>query len=466
MVPSLNAIKIEIDNLIATLHPLLPLVNSHMVDYFTNSVYNTSVPSTLQNDIYNIGCENAINILLKGAHNSCAFHLNDFINRTKASRLYNLRDVCLNQSDLNKKFLEWGCNDVSSLKLKVFVTEKKSHEIELLTKVIATIYNISKTTHIIDVGGGKGYLSSLLALHHHIPVLGVDSSLVHTDGAIKRVRLLEKAWKCVEHNPYKSLPSKKDYTLTKIDHLYKQVTEFVTESTDFEQLISDIFLEKSTNFGLVGLHTCGDLAATCIKVFNKNNNLRTLCNVSCCYHLLNEEFESNNSNLNNSFGFPLSAYLKNKQFKLGRTALMLSSQSVDRMLYRKELPNKLLFYRSVLEILLEKNNVCKTKRQVGKIRRKCDNFVEYVRMSLGNIDIKLDLSNDELIKLYGDYEVYESQLYVFYLLRCMLAPLIEAIILLDRLLFLHENGHTTAFLTQLFDPIISPRCYALIALKL
>ncbi|KAB0802781.1 hypothetical protein PPYR_04967 [Photinus pyralis] len=465
MLPSLNCIKKEIDNLILILEPLLPLVNSHMVDYFINSRYKTSVPLPLQNDICNIGCDNAIDILLKGTPNPCAFHLNDYINRAKSCQLYNLSMVCLSQSDLHRKFFEWGGGDVESLKLKVFVTEKKSHEIELLTKVVATIYNISKTTHIIDVGCGKGYLSSLLALHHQIPVLGVDSSLLHTDGAIKRARLLEKAWKGFQHNPYKSLPSKTEDNLTKIDHLYKQVTQFVTEDTDFEQLISDIFLQRSTNFGLVGLHTCGDLAAACIKMYNRNNNLKTLCNVSCCYNLLNEEFESVNSKSTHSFGFPLSAHLRNKRFKLGHIALMLSAQPVDRILNRKELPSKILFYRSVLEVILEKYNICKSKRQVGKVKKKCENFVEYVHICLKNINVKLDLSNDELMKVYHEYETYENQLYVFYLLRCMLAPLIEAIILLDRLLFLHENGHANAFLTQLFDPIISPRCYALISLK-
>ena len=45
---------------------------------------------------------------------------------------------------------------------------------------------------------------------------------------------------------------------------------------------------------------------------------------------------------------------------------------------------------------------------------------------------------------------------VYYVLRLLLAPLWEALILLDRLLFLRELGHASA-LVPLFDPRLSPR---------
>ena len=49
-------------------------------------------------------------------------------------------------------------------------------------------------------------------------------------------------------------------------------------------------------------------------------------------------------------------------------------------------------------------------------------------------------------------------------LRLLLAPLWEALLLVDRLHYLRERGHAAALL-PLFDPSLSPRSYALVAIK-
>ena len=46
----------------------------------------------------------------------------------------------------------------------------------------------------------------------------------------------------------------------------------------------------------------------------------------------------------------------------------------------------------------------------------------------------------------------------------LFGPLLEALVLIDRLLYLRELGHTAA-LVPLFDPSLSPRSYALVAVK-
>ena len=53
---------------------------------------------------------------------------------------------------------------------------------------------------------------------------------------------------------------------------------------------------------------------------------------------------------------------------------------------------------------------------------------------------------------------------MYYVLRQLLAPLWEALILLDRLLYLRELGHASA-LVPLFDPHLSPRNYAVVGVK-
>lgn len=52
----------------------------------------------------------------------------------------------------------------------------------------------------------------------------------------------------------------------------------------------------------------------------------------------------------------------------------------------------------------------------------------------------------------------------FWALRAALGPLVESYILLDRLLFLQEQGNSVeAFLFPIFDPTLSPRNIAVIA---
>ena len=49
-------------------------------------------------------------------------------------------------------------------------------------------------------------------------------------------------------------------------------------------------IERDMNIMLTGLHTCGDLASTMLKLFVFNSDVKCLCSVGCCYHLLTEEF--------------------------------------------------------------------------------------------------------------------------------------------------------------------------------
>lgn len=127
---------------------------------------------------------------------------------------------------------------------------------------------------------------------------------------------------------------------------YKQVTKYVTDHTNVTTLIDNEFnaVEKK-GVGLVGLHTCGSLATTCLHLFTKpQNNLKLLVNVGCCYHLLEEEFTVDpiwhdvEEALNNdkSYGFPVSQFLKDKQFKLGRDARMCASQSPEKIFNLKD----------------------------------------------------------------------------------------------------------------------------------
>lgn len=261
---------------------------------------------------------------------------------------------------------------------------------------------------------------------------------------------------------------------------YKTTTHFITPETDFLQLIDKHFPnENCSGICLSGLHTCGNLASSCLRIFKENSQIHSICNIGCCYHLLSEEFHQNeffaNRNLFDNAdeddddgdgvsGFPMSEYLKQQKFHLGRNARMLASQSIYRTINAKELPNVCLFYRALFEMIISDKLIDQPYAQVGKIK-KFENFPDYIQKCAKRIDIELDLNENDLNLLYGKYNYDRQLLNLFYLIRMTLAPIIETIIILDRLLYLKENSIEKSFIVKLFDSVVSPRCYGIVAMK-
>lgn len=117
---------------------------------------------------------------------------------------------------------------------------------------------------------------------------------------------------------------------------------------------------KSPHFGLAGLHTCGNLGVASLKLFATNENAKFLCNVPCCYHLLDENHlfypsrgffgskgidreRNGDSKLTNDMvqcilqpTFPISRKLdvddSSSRICLGRNARMMSSYTIPRMI--------------------------------------------------------------------------------------------------------------------------------------
>jgi len=61
---------------------------------------------------------------------------------------------------------------------------------------------------------------------------------------------------------------------------------------DIRRIFSDNFnLDgKKSEFGIVGLHPCGDLAATLLRLYASRCDTRFICIVGCCYMKLTLEY--------------------------------------------------------------------------------------------------------------------------------------------------------------------------------
>ncbi|XP_027761149.1 methyltransferase-like protein 25 isoform X2 [Empidonax traillii] len=488
-----------------------------------------------------------------------------------AAEYYSLSNlgVCTPLEDVLEA-LKGNSQGATGIKPDEFMNNKKSHEVQVMSELVDSIANYCGIKQVIDIGSGKGYLSSFLSMQYNLKVYGIDSSNSNTNGACERNRKLKKHWRAYQSrgranlktqslektngrpvesemkyktineeflNNTKSLQSwdhaimqdlvpsrgftemgtfetrteteadlvaqtkshesklseevlailnvlpadavevfssshcnwgelseeekvqrkmtslKAKATKSSESNLYLPLTSCITAETELSDIITD--LEDCV---MVGLHTCGDLAANTLRIFAAKPEIKAVCSVGCCYHLLSEQFENQEECCNEVWGFPMCQYLKDKGWCCGRNARMSACL----------LPTESLFYRAVLQVIIEEMyGVTRSDRRVGKTFSKSSSFIDYVRRSLKKLELDDSKLPDSCIMDY--YEKYKhrmNELEAFNMLKVVLAPCIEVLILLDRLCYLKEQENIAwSGLVKLFDPVKSPRCYAVIALK-
>ncbi|XP_022717506.1 protein RRNAD1 isoform X2 [Durio zibethinus] len=93
-------------------------------------------------------------------------------------------------------------------------------------------------------------------------------------------------------------------------------------------------------------------------------------------------------------------------------------------------------------------------------------FEKFCRSGLCRLGLK-PLVDINFLGIWNEVEPYVNLIGVYWSLRAAFGPLLETVILLDRLLFLQEQaGHLNVVMLPIFDPALSPRNVAIIAKKL
>ncbi|CAM9994454.1 unnamed protein product [Bubo scandiacus] len=498
-----------------------------------------------------------------------------------AAKYYSFSNVgvCTPLEDLLEA-LRGDNQGTTGIKTDEFMNNKKSHEVQMMSELVDSIANYCGIKQVIDIGSGKGYLSSLLSMQYNLKVYGIDSSNTNTNGAHERNRKLKKHWRAYQSrgranlkrqglekandrpveseikckaisekllNNDSSLQSQDQVTIQDLvpscgfteiatsetnnqaevdlvaqtqpdesklseevlailnvlpadavevfsssqcncgelceeekvqrkmaslkakasksseSNLYFPLTSCITAETELSDIITDL-----EDCMMVGLHTCGDLAANTLRIFTAKPEIKAVCSVGCCYHLLSEQFENQEECPEEVWGFPMCQYLKDMGWCCGRNARMSACLALERVAVGQMLPTESLFYRAVLQVIIEEiYGVTKSDRHVGKTFSKSSSFVDYVRKSLKKLELDdSELPDSCIMDYYEKYKHRMNELEAFNMLKVVLAPCIEVLILLDRLCYLKEQDNIAwSGLVKLFDPVKSPRCYAVIALK-
>ncbi|KAJ8373641.1 hypothetical protein SKAU_G00042210 [Synaphobranchus kaupii] len=359
--------------------------------------------------------------------------------------------VCVPLSQLLQTLREHQCalptaEDVP-LEPKEFMNSKKSHEVQIMSEVVSSLTQRCRVRQVIDVGSGKGYLCSFLSLQHGLEVYGIDSSSTNTHGGAgeeqkatehllpwhlrstrpggPRVMSCPQVWAAVGSDPESPFPflgglslelerptperppallSPQERERKKRENLERKgrgcrdhclysppLTSYVTRPHGAAMLCW---------WACIHVVTWPPTRCACLQA---KPELRAVCSVGCCYHLLSEEFDPSGTHKphnpsvtecpNNQWGFPMSKHLRNHAWFCGRNARM---------------------------------SAC--------------------------------LISDGLVQGYHEkYRPRRKEMEAFNRLKVSLAPCIEGLILLDRLCYLKEQENTSfSAVVQLFDPLMSP----------
>ncbi|XP_062897732.1 protein RRNAD1 isoform X3 [Mobula hypostoma] len=287
------------------------------------------------------------------------------------------------------------------------VRPKKQHEIRRLAGLVKKLCNATGCEHVVDMGSGQGVRE--LSLH----------------------------------------------SLDPPRHLVHQVL-----SEEEGKLLEELELgqgQGSPPLVLAALHACGDLGPAALRLFAQCPGARGLALVSCCYMKASEEG-----------GYPMSAWVRSLPahqlpYKLRETACHAVEDFAQRL--RGQSPAlRSHCYRAALEVIIRHlhPHLRRPPLHAGGKAHLLP-FPDYAREGLRKLGLHSGMSWDvaqvEALLEQG------NKVLAYFCLTLSLAPVIETLILLDRVIYLQEQGFHCQLL-PLFEPRFSPRNFVLLAAKL
>eukprot|EP00731_Ephydatia_muelleri_P016965 Em0010g63a len=355
------------------------------------------------------------------------------------------------------------------------LTPKKAHEVCRLAGVVKCVCHKTACQAVIDIGSGLGYLGRCLALECGVTVVGVEAKHEFTETAQRMMK--DGRRKACNHPecPGIAMSCCHGDRLHPLEHSsgngpsnvsVSLCLDGTTQSCEqMEELLHQIESEGVgvVKVGVVGLHCCGDLTPCTQELFLSHPSLRHLVLVGCCYHKMSQPPASGDH-------FPLSELLKGLMQAQGQCivstlALRLAAQET-RERWRKQSDGnhsnheKQMAFRAIAEaVVSDKGSSLNRKliRQANYSDIGC--FAESLSILMKDPSLK-----DALLTYHSTNGQFVAYVEPFTALQTCVQGVIEGLIVLDRCVFLWEQG-LQAEMVPVFDEDISPRCIALLATR-
>lgn len=239
--------------------------------------------------------------------------------------------------------------------------------------------------------------------------------------------------------------------------------------------------QEYPDFVLTGLHACGDLSATLLRHFVSCPQVRGITSVACCYMKITTQENPSPPGLISpptplspstehfpfEFGYPMSSLVRELpghqlSYKAREGACHAVEDYVRRLGDESELL-KTHCYRAILETFIRDTRPDLRRAGIQTIKKAhLLPFTEYARLGLPRVGLPPDLPLDQ--ERVEAMLKQQNKVVVYFSLTLLLAPVVETLVLLDRMIYLEENG-VESQLIALFNPNFSPRNFVLVAVK-
>ncbi|XP_033030806.1 protein RRNAD1 [Lacerta agilis] len=395
------------------------------------------------------------------------------------------------------------------------VKPKKQHEIRRLGQMVKRLSDLTGCRQVVDVGAGQGHLSRFLAFGLGLSVTAIEGDPRLVAQAAKFDQELVQALRKEGAKPRGQVPS--GIALEGPRHVVGWVdpgapwTEFCQllqcpeeeergpavdrgspgtfwprETAGLDSGGGDLPgsrecgacsapvcpTPKGRQLLLTGLHACGDLSVALLRHFARCPHVAGITSVACCYMKLTTAEAPippgpGPLHCPAEPGYPLSAWvsaLPGHQLSYkAREGACHALEDYARRLKGQSAALRTHCFRAALETVIRAADPAKKRLGVQTIAKAHRlTFGEYARLGLARVGVDPDarLEPGPLQALLAQ----EGKVVAFFSLALLLAPLVETLLLLDRMIFLQEEGFHCQLL-PLFDPAFSPRNLVLVAAK-
>jgi hypothetical protein len=298
------------------------------------------------------------------------------------------------------------------------MTAKKQHEIAAILPFLAERKDTLGVKRAVDLGGGVGHLARTLATELQLPLVSIDR-----DAALQDMgrTLLQKL------------------RMTDVP------LEFVNgEMQSGRQEALDPYFEGACLS--VGLHTCGPLAWAHLK---KSQRSRALLNFGCCYDRMDATRDCQQSAWAAQHPLPWTSF-----------ALFLATRGRRRSREELAMQERVNTWRLALHLFLQEEGLAQGFLAVGDAPRSAytQTFADYAadRFRFLQLDFTPHAKKAEHYLTRPDVARSMREFFVINVVRNAFSRPLEVLLLLDRALWMEEQGHTVE-LRQFFDHRISPR---------
>ncbi|XP_050219195.1 uncharacterized protein LOC126669700 isoform X2 [Mercurialis annua] len=457
-----------INAIIEFIKPYNSIINAHVVNFFTHKLWE----SVDQRWIHCLRHEPLQHLLLipsAVSQEHWPHSLREFV--------ADLRSLAFprDQVDLEKVFPGLNFTSLNTV-LSQGMNVKKKHEVEVLSAVVSFITNSVGAQTIVDVGAGQGYLAQVLSFQYDHSVVAIDASSHHGRVTEMRAERIKKHYAAQMRKYETFLECKEIKAIVSIGCCYNLLSEECSDA-----VYSHCGFPMS-----LGVKSAG---------ISLGKNLRDLaCQSADRWRSLDEDAGLQNLELHAfraAFQMVLQKYYPDvlkESPSIGR-----QGKTMRRQRQRRAMHSALHHGQNKLSTSPQSSNmeqICFSPQPAvsksdnisasvlgidaslhkGIIRCKKDEsdekylqFEKFSTSGLSRLGLK-PLQEIHLHEIWKEVEPFAELIGCFWSLRAAFGPILETLILLDRLLFLQEQGSSIeAKMFPIFNPILSPRNLAIIA---